>query len=113
MTDYNITTNKRSSIAFGVDHTFLEENSLRKLEVEPSPIGMEGIIVCDRLPLTHCCCGEETQRGLQDWMSILHATHDKNTRKINQKATTASEESLKSAPTRCGVPVLTRTSQCW
>lgn len=97
MTDYNITTSQRSSIAFGVGHTFVEENSLRIPELEPTPIGMEGIIVCDRLPLTHCFCCEETQRGLQDWMRLLHVTHDKNTRKLNQKANIASAESLKSA----------------
>jgi hypothetical protein len=52
------------------------ENVLRiphspPLDLEPTPIGFQGIKIFERLPRTGCYCNEDTQRYLEAWINFL------------------------------------------
>jgi Helicase associated domain len=64
---------------FRGDNEYIQEDSFRAphsppLDLEPTPIRRDAIIVCERLPLTHCYCNEDARRDVQDWISILQAS---------------------------------------
>jgi hypothetical protein len=47
-------------------------------KLEPRPIGVRGIQIVDKMPLTHCYCDDIAKGYLQEWMEFVRSNRDQD-----------------------------------